>query len=98
MAGKKRFGIYKSDLLEFLKNKQTTKAEYFKSAFKKVEEKKNKLNLELRSLLYIIDMIDGLKGEYPDYKENTLDEENFLDEQIKLVVEAKTRLSNIFRS
>ena len=62
-----------------------------------VEEKKNKLNLELRELLYIIDMIDGLKGEYIDYKEFSLNEEQFLDEQLKLVVEAKTRLINIFK-
>lgn len=64
---------------------------------KQVEELKNQLNLELRSLLLIIDMIDGLKGEYLDYKENSLDEEKFLLEQLKLVVEAKTRLTNIFK-
>lgn len=62
-----------------------------------IEEKRNKINLELRELLHIIDMIDGLKGEYIDYKENSLNEEMFLDEQIKLVVEAKTRLINIFK-
>ena len=63
-----------------------------------IEEKRNKINLELRELLHIIDMIDGLKGEYIDYKENSLNEEMFLDEQIKLVVEAKTRLVNIFKN
>lgn len=63
-----------------------------------VEVKKNRLNLEIRELLSLIDMIDGLKGEYLDYKENTLGEEEFLDEQIKLVVEAKTRLLNIFKN
>jgi len=62
-----------------------------------VEEKRNKLNLELRSLLSVIDMIDGLKGEYIDYKENSLNEEEYLDEQLKLVVEAKSRLVNIFK-
>lgn len=62
-----------------------------------VEEKRNKLNLELRELLNVIDMIDGLKGEYSDYKENSLNEEEYLSEQTKLVVEAKTRLINIFR-
>lgn len=62
-----------------------------------IEEKRNRLNLELRSLLSIIDMIDGLKGEYIDYIENSLDEEKFLDEQIKLAVEAKTRLMNVFK-
>lgn len=62
-----------------------------------VEEKRNRINLELRSLLTVIDMIDGLKGEYIDYVENSLTEEQFLDEQLKLVVEAKSRLVNIFK-
>lgn len=63
----------------------------------KIEEKRNNLNLELRSLLSIIDMIDGLRGEYIDYKENSMDEEQYLDEQLKLVVEARSRLTNIFK-
>ncbi len=63
-----------------------------------IEEKRNQLNLELRNLLSVIDMIDGLKGEYKNYEENSLDEERFLDEQILLVVEARTRLTDIFRS
>lgn len=63
-----------------------------------IEEKRNRLNLELRGLLSVIDMIDGLKGEYFDYKENTLGEEEYLDEQIKLVVDAKTRLVNVFKN
>ena len=63
-----------------------------------IEEKKNRLNLEIRELLSLIDMIDGLKGEYLDYKKNTLEEEAYLDEQIKLVVEGKTRLLNIFKN
>ena len=63
-----------------------------------VEEKRNRLNLELRGLLSVVDMIDGLKSEYIDYKENSLSEEEFLDEQLKLVVEAKSRLVNIFKT
>ena len=63
-----------------------------------IEEKRNRINLELRSLLSVIDMIDGLKGEYIDYKENSMNEEQFLDEQLKLIVEAKTRLANIFKN
>lgn len=62
-----------------------------------IEEKKNKLNLELRSLLAIIDMIDGNKKNYENYIINTLNEEHFLDQQIKLVSEAKERLINIFK-
>ena len=38
-----------------------------------IESKKNKLNFELRSLLAMIDMIDGEKKEHFDYKENTID-------------------------
>ena len=62
-----------------------------------VEEKRNKLNLELISLLMIIDIIDELKGEYQNYKKYSYNEEQFLDEQIKLVIEAKSRLLNIFK-
>lgn len=62
-----------------------------------IEEKRKRLNLELGILISLIDMIDGLKSEKFIYKENTLNEEEYLDEQIKLVVEAKTRLSNIFK-
>lgn len=63
-----------------------------------VEELKNQLNLDIRELLKIIDIIDGNVKEYKDYKENTLNEENYLREQIFLVNEAKTRLLNIFKN
>lgn len=62
-----------------------------------VEEKRNKLNLEIRSLLVIIDMIDGISKDYVDYETDSLDEEGFLDQQLKLVSEAKERLINIFK-
>lgn len=63
-----------------------------------VEEKRNKLNLEIRSLLSIIDLIDGNNKEYEDYITNSLDEIEFLEQQIKLVNEAKERLINIFKN
>ena len=62
-----------------------------------IEEKRNRLNLEIRELITIIDMIDGLKGLGIDYKENTLNEADYLDEQIKLVLDIKTRLINVFK-
>ena len=62
-----------------------------------VEEKRNKLNLVIRELLSVVDMIDGKKDEYVDYKENTMSEEGFLDQQINLVSMAKNRMINIFR-
>lgn len=62
-----------------------------------IEEKKNKLNLDIRSLLAVIDLIDGNKKDYENYVSNTLNENQFLDQQIKLVNEAKQRLINIFR-
>lgn len=62
-----------------------------------VEAKKNQLNLEIRELLSIIEMIDDIKGQYLDYKENTQNEEEYLDDQIKLVIEAKNRLINVFK-
>lgn len=63
----------------------------------KIETKKKELNLQLRELLAIIDFIDGTKNEYANYKANTLDEESYLNEQIKLAVEAKNRLLAIFK-
>lgn len=62
-----------------------------------IEKLKNQLNLELRELLAVVDMIDGETKKYKDYKEDALDEEAYLEEQLKLVVEAKNRLINIFK-
>ena len=62
-----------------------------------IEEKKKKLNLNIRSLLAVIDLIDGNKNVYEDYIANTLNDIQFLDQQIKLVNKAKERLINIFK-
>ena len=62
-----------------------------------IEEKRNKLNLDIRGILAVIDLIDGKEKEYEDYITNSLDENGFLDQQIKLVEEAKERLINIFK-
>lgn len=63
-----------------------------------IEEKRNELNLSLRELLAIIDMIDGNTAEYKNYIENTLNEYDFLTQQIELVNNAKTRMLNIFKN
>ena len=62
-----------------------------------IEEKRNELNLNLRKLLSIIDVIDGNKKEYENYITNSLNENEFLDQQIKLINEAIERLINIFK-
>lgn len=62
-----------------------------------IGEKRNKLNLDIRGILAVIDLIDGKEKEYEDYITNSLDENGFLDQQIKLVEEAKERLINIFK-
>ncbi len=62
-----------------------------------IEEKRNKLNLEIRKILAIIDMIDGNKKEYEDYETNSLNEIGFLDQQLKLVKEIEDRLVAIFK-
>lgn len=62
-----------------------------------IEEKRNELNLEIRKVLAIIDMIDGNKKEYEDYETNSLDEIEFLDQQLKLVKETEDRLVTIFK-
>ncbi len=62
-----------------------------------IEEKRNELNLNLRKLLSIIDVIDGNIKEYENYITNSLNENEFLDQQIKLINEAIERLINIFK-
>lgn len=62
-----------------------------------IEEKRNKLNLEIRKILAIINMIDGNKKEYEDYETNYLNEIGFLDQQLKLVKEIEDRLVAIFK-
>ena len=62
-----------------------------------IEEKRNKLNLEIRKILAIIDMIDGNKKEYEDYETNSLNEIGFLDQRLKLVKEIEDRLVAIFK-
>lgn len=62
-----------------------------------IEEKRNELNLEIRGLLAVIDLIDGNKKEYEDYIANSLNEIGFLEQQIKLVNEAKERLISVFK-
>ena len=62
-----------------------------------IEEKRNKLNLDIRGILAVIDLIDGKEKEDEDYITNSLDENVFLDQQIKLVEEVKERLINIFK-
>lgn len=63
-----------------------------------IEEKRNKLNLDIRGLLTVIDLIDGNKKEYEDYITDSLNEIEFLDQQIKLVNEAKERLISVFKN
>lgn len=62
-----------------------------------IEEKRNELNLEIRKVLAIIDMIDGNKKKYEDYETNSLDEIGFLDQQLKLVKETEDRMVTIFK-
>lgn len=63
-----------------------------------IEEKRNQLNLELRMLLAVIDLIDGVERKYPDYNENDkMSEEEFLDQQLLLVTDARERLVKIFK-
>lgn len=64
-----------------------------------LEEKRNKLNLELRMLLSVLDMVDGLDRQYPNYVGGSgITEEEFIDQQLLLVVDAKDRLINVFKN
>ena len=62
-----------------------------------IEEIRNQINLELRKVLYLVDIIDGNNHEYPDYVEE-LTEEEFLDQQLMLATEIRDRLQRIFKS
>ncbi len=61
-----------------------------------IEEKRNQINLELRKALYLIDLIDGDKHDYPDY-DKELSEEEFLDQQLLLATEIRDRIQRIFK-
>lgn len=61
-----------------------------------IEEKRNELNLELRKLLSLLDLIDGMENEYPDY-DGGLSEEEYLTQQLMLAVEARDRLQRVFK-
>ena len=45
----------------------------------------------------VIDLIDGDKKQYENYVSNSLDELEFLEQQINLVNDAKERLLNVFK-
>ena len=62
-----------------------------------IEETRNKINLELRKALYLIDIIDGDKNEYPD-NDKELTEEAFLEQQLLLATEIRDRLQRIFQN
>ena len=62
-----------------------------------IEEKRNKLNLEIRSLLEVIKFIDGKENNYPDYITNSMNENDFLDQQIEIIKSGKERLLDVFR-
>ena len=62
-----------------------------------IENLRNQLNLEIISVLTIMDMIDLKKKNYDNYIKNSLNEEEFLKKQIELVQDLKNRLVNIFK-
>lgn len=64
---------------------------------KEVEEKRNKLNLLIRKALFIMDLVDGKNRDYENYTEGSLSEEEYLDQQIKLLEELVTRHQSIFK-
>ena len=63
-----------------------------------LEDKRNQLNLELRTLLSVIDMIDGIKKEYLDYVVNSnISEDEYITQQLALAKEAREKLIAIFK-
>lgn len=62
------------------------------------EQKRSMLNLEIRSALAIMDIIDGNpNGIYSDYKPDTLNEDDYLKQQYGLMCELNVRFKNIFK-
>ena len=64
----------------------------------RIEELRNELNLEIRSVLAIMDMIDLANNPHDDYVKDSLNEEEYLKKQLELVEELKTRLVNVFKN
>ena len=62
-----------------------------------IEQQKDILNLEIRKLLSLIDMIEGENNEYPNYEKNTLDIEKYLQQQIELIKIANEKMIKIFK-
>lgn len=60
-----------------------------------VEELRTRLNIEIRGILAVMDIIDGKISKRAGYDESCREEE-YLIEQIKLASEAKQRLINVF--
>lgn len=62
-----------------------------------IENKKNELNFEIRSVLTIMDEIDGMSREYENYIESSMTDEEYLNKQIELIKEIKERLIGLFK-
>ena len=62
-----------------------------------LEEKKDILNLETRKLLSILDKINDEEYEYYNYKEDDLNEEDFLVSEYNLIKEANEKLMKILK-
>ncbi|MGM9879047.1 MAG: hypothetical protein ACI31R_03390 [Bacilli bacterium] len=64
-----------------------------------IEDKKNELNLNLRKILRLLDIINDMKDvPYPNYEPGTLTDEEYFDQQNALAIEINDRLTNIFKS
>lgn len=61
-----------------------------------LKELKNELNLEVRKILSLIDIIYGENNIYTNYVEDC-DDEKFLKQQIELIKIANEKLKNVFK-
>lgn len=62
-----------------------------------IEDKKDKLNMETRKLLSILDNINDEEYEYYNYKEDDLNEEDYLVSEFNLVSMANEKLLDIIK-
>lgn len=62
-----------------------------------VEEKKNKLNYDLRYIMEIVKLVDGIEDNPDDYIAGTLNDADYLDQQIRIAEKIKNRMVAVFK-
>ena len=62
-----------------------------------IETKRNELNLEIRQIISIMNIIDGRTADTENYEVGQLSELEYLEKQLNMVKNIKERLTSIFK-